>query len=377
MLSKERGVLPRERGSQGVSEADSYIGYKRFQAGDIIMNKMQAWNGVFGLANSSGLISPDYAVFRPNARLTDARYLVNLLRDPIYCGIFAGISRGMGTGFNRVHPQQFLAVPVAIPDLEEQRRIADFLDAEAARIDKLTQLRSHQIDLLAERCAAALDRQFQNRSYRPTRLKYLLAVKPRYGVLVPVFADEGIRFIRVNDLLDLPGRADALARIPTKLSSQYSRTITQAGDILLSVVGTMGRAAVVHPELAGANVARAVASLRTISGIAPELIATWMTTPDFRRQAIAATASDTAQPTLGMEDLSNFQLSWPAETQAQTSLLHATTKIRDHQRVLGHALKTQQRLLAERRQALITAAVTGQFDVSTASGRNVTDGVQA
>ncbi len=33
--------------------------------------------------------------------------------------------------------------------------------------------------------------------------------------------------------------------------------------------------------------------------------------------------------------------------------------------------------LTERRQALITAAVTGQFDVSTASGRNVTDGVTA
>jgi type I restriction enzyme S subunit len=33
------------------------------------------------------------------------------------------------------------------------------------------------------------------------------------------------------------------------------------------------------------------------------------------------------------------------------------------------------KLLAERRQSLITAAVTGQFDVSTASGRNVTDGV--
>ncbi|MFD9207911.1 restriction endonuclease subunit S [Streptomyces sioyaensis] len=31
--------------------------------------------------------------------------------------------------------------------------------------------------------------------------------------------------------------------------------------------------------------------------------------------------------------------------------------------------------IAERRQALITAAVTGQFDVTTASGRNVTDGV--
>lgn len=41
------------------------------------------------------------------------------------------------------------------------------------------------------------------------------------------------------------------------------------------------------------------------------------------------------------------------------------------------ACTRQLALLAERRQALITAAVTGQFDVSTASGRSVTEGVSA
>ena len=40
-------------------------------------------------------------------------------------------------------------------------------------------------------------------------------------------------------------------------------------------------------------------------------------------------------------------------------------------------LSRQIELMAERRQALITAAVTGQFDVSTASGRNVTEGLPA
>lgn len=55
----------------------------------------------------------------------------------------------------------------------------------------------------------------------------------------------------------------------------------------------------------------------------------------------------------------------------------------DHRRIWGRtaaaiaACERQLSLLAERRQALITAAVTGQFDVSTASGRNVTDGVHA
>jgi type I restriction enzyme S subunit len=39
--------------------------------------------------------------------------------------------------------------------------------------------------------------------------------------------------------------------------------------------------------------------------------------------------------------------------------------------LIDRTMDRQHRLLAERRQALITAAVTGQFDVSSASGRGV------
>ncbi|MFF4517431.1 restriction endonuclease subunit S [Streptomyces mirabilis] len=276
-----------------------------------------------------------------------------------------------------VSERQVAALPVPLPPVEEQRHIADFLDAETARIDRLAQLRSRQADVLEERCRLALDQAFEKPTYQSTRLKYLLAVKPRYGVLVPQFSDTGVRFIRVNDLLDLSGRADSLARIPDELSAQYSRTITRPGDVLLSVVGTMGRSAIVPPQLAGANVARAVASLRPRQGVPPELVATWLTTPSFLRQASDATGSDTAQPTLGMEDLSNFRLSWPVDARDRVDLTHNASVIRQHQRELNRALQEQREVLAERRQALITAAVTGQFDISTASGRNVTDGVTA
>ena len=44
-------------------------------------------------------------------------------------------------------------------------------------------------------------------------------------------------------------------------------------------------------------------------------------------------------------------------------------------RPLRTTIERSASLAAERRHALITAAVTGQFDVTTASGRNVTEGV--
>ncbi|MGW5211711.1 restriction endonuclease subunit S [Streptomyces sp. NPDC004051] len=284
-------------------------------------------------------------------------------------------AEGLGTTFLELSSERLASFNVVAPSHEEQRRIADFLDAETARIDRLVSLRNHQLQLAEEKRGSTLDAAFKQPEHQPTRLKYLLRSRPRYGVLVPQFADQGIRFIRVNDLLDLPGRANSLRQIPTELSAKYSRTITQPGDILLSVVGTMGRSAIVPPELKGANVARAVASLRPNLDVPAELISIWLTTPDFMRQATDATSSDTAQPTLGMEDLSNFELSWPNSAADLARLLHVTKASQQHYRDLTRVFHAQSRLLLERRQALITAAVTGQFDVSTASGRNVTEGV--
>ncbi|MET9759159.1 restriction endonuclease subunit S [Streptomyces sp. NPDC006372] len=285
-------------------------------------------------------------------------------------------SEAVASTIQNFNADRYANISMRVPALEEQQRIADFLDAETAHIDQLVDLRSNQMQLVKEWYASTLDAAFSRDNHAPTRLKYLLASRPRYGVLVPQFIDgDGVRFIRVNDLLDLPGRAASLRRIPKELSSQYARTVTQAGDVLLSVVGTMGRSAIVPPELEGANVARAVASLRPRVGIPPELISAWLTTPEFMRQAALATSSDTAQPTLGMEDLSNFSLFWPDTPAAQRDLLRIIQTTQERYKSLTRAFQAQSRLFAERRQALINAAVTGQFDVSTASGRNVTEGV--
>nr|WP_167535436.1 restriction endonuclease subunit S [Streptomyces nitrosporeus] len=262
--------------------------------------------------------------------------------------------------------------PVPVPPLEEQRRIADFLDAETASIDSLDTTRSAQLNLLAARERAMLDLSFREaRSATPTRLKYLFSVRPRYGVLVPVFTDEGVPFIRVNDLLDLEGRADGLRNIPSELSAQYARSVVQPGDLLMSVVGTLGRAAIAPASLDGANIARAVCSMRFVPEVEVELVKSWLGTSAFHQQALVATSTDTAQPTLGMEDLGNFALTWPSDPKERKHLVREITRIQDSMRRLSSNLERQKSVLAERRQALIIAAVTGQIDVSTASGRGI------
>jgi type I restriction enzyme S subunit len=108
-----------------------------------------------------------------------------------------------------------------------------------------------------------------------------------------------------------------------------------------------------------------------------ELLTAWINTADFQEQALLATGNDSAQRTLGMEDLANFHLHWPFSESDQRKLASMVQRSTEWSREISEALKRQSVVLKERRQALITAAVTGQFDVSTASGRNVTEGVSA
>lgn len=344
----------------------------RYRPGDVLFSKLRPYLAKSHLPQSAGSATSELLVLRSSGQI-EPRYLLYVTLSGPWLD-WAKTS-SYGSKMPRTSWDLMGDCRVWLPSLTEQRSIADFLDAETSRIDRLVSLRSRQCALLEERTRIAMDGVFRDPEYRPTRLKYLLSMRPRYGVLVPHFVDQGVRFIRVNDLLDLPGRASALAVIPESLSSQYPRTVTRSGDVLLSVVGTMGRAAVVPPELVGANIARAVASLRPADGIESMLIAAWLTTPSFFRQALDATGSDTAQPTLGMEDLANFVLSWPEDAESQQKLQSSIEELLRSRTALVRPLTRQSELLRERRQALITAAVTGQFDVSTASGRNVTDGV--
>jgi type I restriction enzyme, S subunit len=317
--------------------------------------------------DASRLTFAGYLVrFRPLSDV-DSRFLRYVAASSSFqSAIEAGAVESTIQNFNA---ERYANIDLPCPPLDEQRRIADFLDAETTRIDHVDGLRRQQLTVLDERLVAAVDRVFDSFvDAVPTHLKFLLCQRPRYGVLVPDFVDDGVPFVRVNDLLDLPGRLDHLRKIPRAQSKQYARTIIHEGDILLSVVGTLGRVAIAPRKLAGANIARAVSSLRVRPDVQQELVAAWTVTTSFKRQAILATGTDTAQPTLGMEDLANFGLRWPTDPAEQRAGLAAVQASMTAIGAAQRALSRQRALLSERRKALVTAAVTGQFDVTTGRG---------
>lgn len=102
----------------------------------------------------------------------------------------------------------------------------------------------------------------------------------------------------------------------------------------------------------------------------------WVLRSTQFRLGVESEMTGVSVPHLSGEQIGSFTFSLPTldeQKRLAASLEHHDSSTRR----LQAAMTKQVSLLTERRQALITAAVTGQFDVSTASGRNVTDGVTA
>ena len=343
--------------------------------GDVLINS--TGNGTLGRVGYF-ITNPDdipcvadghVTVARADRRIAEPRYIYYWLSStPFYNYIYSALIVG-ATNQIELNRERLAGAPIALPLLDEQRRIADFLDAEIAKIDQVTSLRSLQAGQLDEREASWRRRLFlESKSGAWVRVKHLLRARPRYGVLVPEFVDDGVPFIRVGDLSSLSSR-DGLAMIPEHLSAQYPRTVTVLDDVLVAVVGaTIGKVAVVSEDVVGANTNRAIAVLRLHSKHTPSLFATWVGGAEFKQQALLATGANSAQPTLGMEDLGNFSVRWPTDDSEQKLMANTAKEHQLETAATYAALNRQLALLAERRQALITAVVTGQIDVTAARG---------
>jgi type I restriction enzyme S subunit len=106
--------------------------------------------GGIGVSDVHGAVSPDYRVYRLRSEL-HSRYIHYLLRSQPYRDQYRLYTRADTTFDQRVSKENFHPMPILIPPFDEQRRIADFLDAETTRIERVTLARRGQLEAFPER----------------------------------------------------------------------------------------------------------------------------------------------------------------------------------------------------------------------------------
>jgi len=148
-LTRARGIVPQAEASNRVASVEDLSNYKVCKSGDLIMNRMQAWSGMFAVSSTDGVISPDYSVFQPKTAI-DVNYFEALFKTPVLVGEFAKRSKGIGSGFNRLYTPDFGAVAIVSPPLPEQTAIVRFLDYMDRRMRRYIRTKQKLIKLLEE-----------------------------------------------------------------------------------------------------------------------------------------------------------------------------------------------------------------------------------
>ncbi len=152
-VSEYYGVAPkREKLSEGdyLTHADSLDGYKICEPDDIVMNIMLAWKRALGVSKYQGIVSPAYCIFRKKTDTILPAYYHYLFRTDIYAGLFKQYSTGIIDSRLRLYPDKFLSLKCQVPEIYDQRRIANYLDHKCSLIDSIIAKQEAIIEKLKE-----------------------------------------------------------------------------------------------------------------------------------------------------------------------------------------------------------------------------------
>ena len=134
-----------------------------------------------------------------------------------------------------------------------------------------------------------------------------------YGVVQPgVAVTNGVPMIRVNNFQGTQIDISEVMRISPKVESKYSRTRLAGGEVLLTLVGSVGQVAVVPKEMSGFNVARAVAVIHPVEHIDPEWIAICLRSP-LSQHLLGSRANTTVQVTINLKDVRALPIPMPPQ----------------------------------------------------------------
>lgn len=128
------------------TRAESLVGYKLCQKGDLVINIMLAWKRGLGISDYNGIVSPSYAVYR--GRRIIPHYFHYLMRTDKYIAEYKRNSTGIIDSRLRLYTDKFNDIKAIVPPLSEQKQIAAYLDDHCAKIDAAVTIIDKQIDAL-------------------------------------------------------------------------------------------------------------------------------------------------------------------------------------------------------------------------------------
>jgi type I restriction enzyme S subunit len=370
---RDYGVIPKSSREDNFNKPSEDLSkYQRVSVGDLVVNKMKAWQGSLGVSNHDGIVSPAYFVYKATGTF-DRRFAHYLLRSKDYAEHMGAISSGIRPNQWDLDPAQFTVTPLLVPPSAVQRAIAEYLDRETAQIDAFIAKNEELITLLTERRVAAIDaRILKSGANRIALQRVLRRIRqgwspncensPADGI-----SDWGVLKVGCSNTGQFDPRENK--KLPASEKPRPDLVVAQ-DEIVMSRSNTrelVGAAAVVSAQYPRLMLSDLTYGITVRSEILPEYLA-WQLRGRLVRGQIetAAKGTSSSMQKLSQRDIRELQIMCPpmAEQRAVVDDLNRLAAASDSAR---QASLRAIELARERRAALISAAVTGKIDVGVAA----------
>ncbi len=317
----------------------------------------------------------------------DKRYLLYWLLTPQFIDEVDGST--YGAQMPRAGWDFIGNVESPLPPLPVQRRIAEFLDRKTAAIDALIEKKERLLGLLAEKRSALIHRAVTKgldpsvpmkdsgvpwigeipAHWEVKRLKFVAQV--RGGVTKGRNLDGKqtvmLPYLRVANVQDGYVRLDDVSEIEV-IHDEVERYSLRAGDILMNEGGDndkLGRGCVWSGQIDPCLHQNHVFAVRPMPGTNPFWVSHCTSAAYLRHFFLSRANQSTNLASISSTNVKEAPILWPPSSE-QGAIADAIDRTLQRNRLMIQRSTVSVERLREYRQALITAAVTGQLDLDAA-----------
>lgn len=336
--------------------------YQLVEPGDLVINKMKAWQGSLGVSQFQGIVSPAYFVFKPHHK-SDSRYLNYVLRSDPFIAVYAANSKGIRPAQWDLQPERLDQMHVPLPPLETQRAIADYLDRETAEIDVMSADLDEMEEHLAERRSSIIRGYLlpEDRMYTRVKLVATVSLGKTVQTVQKTPAEVQRNYIRAAHVQ--PYGQLVLDEKPMWFTEEELAQLTlRANDVLVvEGGGGYGRSAVLNEDMPGWGFQNHVIRVRPNPGVLGQYIH-YTFLAHYSAGLIDLLAGGATIPALSSDKARELPI-LAIDTAEQKQIVEAVDRETSEIDAMLADIAELRDLLTERRAAVIAAAVTGQLDI--------------
>lgn len=136
-VTMDRGLVRRDSMDRLMAADAADNQNLRAQRGDVVYNMMRMWQGAVGLAHEECMVSPAYVVLSPREN-TSPQFFDQWFKAKRMLHLLGAYSHGITSDRLRLYADDFARIPLHLPTLPEQQKIAAFLRMVDAKLVHLT-----------------------------------------------------------------------------------------------------------------------------------------------------------------------------------------------------------------------------------------------